>query len=117
MASVTTNPRLVFLNLLRTCRSTFKGDAFMLQQSVAEIKSHFRKNAHLTDPDAIQHALKDGQEAADFIKTYIIQGVLNERGNYVVKPQTSLKEIHLRDPHDIEAPAKSPACGSSGSES
>ena len=34
------------------------------------------------DPSAITRLCADGEEAADFILTYVVQARLNERGNY-----------------------------------
>ena len=45
----------------------FRGDAETHAKALAEIRSHFRKNAHLTDPGEVQQALSSGLEAANFI--------------------------------------------------
>ena len=34
------------------------------------------------DPGRIQQLLAEGREAADFIRTFVVQAKLNERGNY-----------------------------------
>lgn len=39
-----------------------------------------------TNQSAIGKMLADGKEASDFIGTYVVQGRLNERGNYCARP-------------------------------
>ena len=34
------------------------------------------------DPTAVARLCAEGEEAADFIRTYVVQARLNERGNY-----------------------------------
>ena len=41
---------------------------------------------------------------------FVVQGVLNERGNYVVKPETNMQEIHIRNPQDIKDPKEELDC-------
>ena len=35
-----------------------------------------------TEADAIQRLCAEGDEAADFLRTFVVQARLNERGNY-----------------------------------
>ena len=38
------------------------------------------------DPSAVARLCAEGEEAADFIRTYVVQARLNERGNYGARP-------------------------------
>ena len=38
------------------------------------------------DPTAVARLCAEGEEAADFIRTYVVQARLNERGNYGDRP-------------------------------
>ena len=83
----------------------FKGDHFMLQNSRKELRSKFEVGpapcfasmdyckqamvpvilqANRTVPDgaAVKKLLAEGEEAASFIKTFVVQAKLNERGNF-----------------------------------
>lgn len=43
-----------------------------------------------------EQRLAEGREAAEFLTTFVVQGVLNERGNYAVKlHDTNTKNVHL----------------------
>lgn len=35
-----------------------------------------------TDPDKLRVLIEGGKDAADFLKTYVVQAKLNDRGNY-----------------------------------
>lgn len=39
------------------------------------------------DPTAVARLCAEGEEAADFIRTYVVQARLNERGNYGAWPR------------------------------
>lgn len=43
------------------------------------------------DPAAVLRLCQEGEEAADFIRTYVVQARLNERGNYGVLPRRCCK--------------------------
>eukprot|EP00891_Asterochloris_glomerata_P003324 jgi/Astpho2/3324/Aster-x0573 len=44
-------------------------------------------NAGETNPSEVQKMLADGLEAADFIKTFVVQAKLNPRGNFEMQVQ------------------------------
>lgn len=46
-----------------------------------EIRSHFRKNAEASESD-VPNLVAEGREAAAFLRSAVVQGHLNERGNY-----------------------------------
>ena len=37
---------------------------------------------HVSDPSRIKQLVEEAQEAADFIRTAVVQAKLNDRGNY-----------------------------------
>ncbi|KAK9831574.1 hypothetical protein WJX74_000763 [Apatococcus lobatus] len=71
--------------LLRSITAAFKGDAFMLQQSRREVRHKYQEAAGLTDPAEVQKKVAEAKEAADFIRTNVVQAQLNERGNFAMQ--------------------------------
>ena len=65
----------------------FAGDEKALDASLVEIRSHFDLNKNATDEKEIQKRIRDGEEARDFLTMNVLQGKMNERGNF----ETSLK--------------------------
>jgi len=39
-------------------------------------------NRHVSDSGAVKKLLAEGEEAAEFIKSFVVQAKLNERGNF-----------------------------------
>lgn len=63
-------------------RAVFKGDTPALAGAMQEIRTHWGKNAGVTDPQQLKVMFGEGREAATFLQTSVVQGMLNERGNY-----------------------------------
>lgn len=61
----------------------FRGDAHALAASRAEIRSHYLAAASVP-PAEVAAKVADSDEAASFLAAHVVQGVLNERGNYAV---------------------------------
>eukprot|EP00241_Pyramimonas_parkeae_P020931 CAMPEP_0114298380 /NCGR_PEP_ID=MMETSP0059-20121206/12387_1 /TAXON_ID=36894 /ORGANISM="Pyramimonas parkeae, Strain CCMP726" /LENGTH=103 /DNA_ID=CAMNT_0001420737 /DNA_START=63 /DNA_END=374 /DNA_ORIENTATION=+ len=80
----------VYRELLRATRAAFRHDMKMLTASRAEIRSKFEDSRMETDPKVVQELLGNGREASDFIRTHVVQGVMNDGGNFEVK----LEEHH-----------------------
>jgi len=59
----------------------------MLQQSRRELRSKFEANKSVSDQAAQNKLLAEGEEAASFIRTFVVQAKLNERGNFQMKPE------------------------------
>jgi len=83
--------------------TAFKGDAHALAASRAELRSKFAEGAAVADPADVARRVADAREAADFLRTYVVQAALNERGNYrmTVQPHqadTVADEGALRGP-------------------
>lgn len=83
--------------------SAFRGDAHALAASRAELRSKFDEGASASDPADAAARVADAREAADFLRTYVVQAALNERGNYrmTVQPHqadTVAEEGAIRGP-------------------
>ncbi|KAK3251175.1 hypothetical protein CYMTET_39480 [Cymbomonas tetramitiformis] len=72
----------LYRQLLRERRTLFNGDTDNLRASLTEIRSHFENARFEQDESAIAKMVKDGQDAAQFMRNNVVQGKLNERGNY-----------------------------------
>lgn len=71
----------------------------MIQNSKLELRSKFEANRRVADSGAVKKLLAEGEEAASFIKTFVVQAKLNDRGNYEMKVQ----------PHHADATAEEAA--------
>lgn len=75
--------------------AAFNGDTAALQAAYTEIRTHFRNNSSASDAD-VPRLVSEGQEAMDFLRTAVVQGQLNERGNYGELPVNSHHQhVHL----------------------
>ena len=70
----------------------FRGDTVTLNASRKELRARFDESrASLAgqeqqqQQEQIDQALADAAEAADFLRTFVVQARLNERGNYEMK--------------------------------
>ena len=63
--------------------AAFRGDAHALAAARSEIRSHYLAAADAS-PSDIPSKVADSDEAASFLGAHVVQGVLNERGNYKV---------------------------------
>lgn len=82
--------------------AAFKNDAHALAASRAELRSKFGEAAGAAGDDAAR-AVADAHEAADFLRTYVVQAALNERGNYEMRVEkhhvdTVAEEGEIRGP-------------------
>jgi complex III assembly factor LYRM7 len=77
----------LFRQLLRARQRLFSGDKKALDASAIEIRSHFDANRNVTDEEEIKKRIRDGREAQMFLTTNVLQGKMNERGNF----ETQLK--------------------------
>ncbi|KAH9407609.1 hypothetical protein TYRP_012431 [Tyrophagus putrescentiae] len=77
--------------LLRTRAKVFAGDSGALQLMAAKAREEFDKNRSLTDPEEIKKCLQFGWETAEVLEKTVIQGKLNESGNY----EATIKKEHL----------------------
>lgn len=77
--------RRLLRRLLRARLALFHGDEKALQASAIEIRSHFDQHKDITDAEDIRKRIKEGKEAEMFLTTNVLQGKMNERGNFETK--------------------------------
>jgi complex III assembly factor LYRM7 len=74
-----------YRKLLRTVATTFKGDDVTLLAAKREIRQKFEDNKELGDPSALPAMVAEAYDAAEFIRTHVVQAEQNEKGNYAMK--------------------------------
>ncbi|EIE19322.1 hypothetical protein COCSUDRAFT_34269 [Coccomyxa subellipsoidea C-169] len=94
-------PLAVYRLFLRSIRTAFKGDAFMLTSAKQEVRARFQSAAGVTEPKEIEKLCAEGRDAAQFLTQYVVQAKLNDRGNFamIVEPHhtdTVAEEAALR---------------------
>ena len=88
-----------YRKLLRTVAATFKGDDVTLSAARREIRQKFEDNRQVADESSLPVMIADAYDAAEFIKTHVVQAELNESGNYAMK---------VEDHHTGPGPEKTP---------
>lgn len=73
-----------YRTLLRAQRQVFGGDAVALEGARAQTRAEFAKYRDESDPERISTLIADALDTAEFMRLHIVQGTLNERGNYAV---------------------------------
>ena len=71
-----------YRRLFRARNKLFQGDSRALRESRYAIRAEFDKNRNVSDPYQLDGFLRMIDEAEDMMLHGIVQGVLNERGNY-----------------------------------
>eukprot|EP01024_Parvocaulis_polyphysoides_P029297 TRINITY_DN26444_c0_g1_i5.p4 TRINITY_DN26444_c0_g1~~TRINITY_DN26444_c0_g1_i5.p4 ORF type:complete len:112 (+),score=18.91 TRINITY_DN26444_c0_g1_i5:589-924(+) len=74
-----------YRTLRRASLKTFQGDEMMLAEGAKKIREAFESYRLETDPGKIEQLLKDAADAAEFLRTSIVQAKMNERGSYELK--------------------------------
>lgn len=77
--------RRLLRRLLRARLALFHGDEKALQASALEIRSHFDQHKDIANEEEIRKRIKEGKEAEMFLTTNVLQGKMNERGNFETK--------------------------------
>ena len=86
MSNFVHKPTLMFYRrLLKTMMKTFTGDYNMFHQSRIEARKKIMESAELRDPVEIQEKIFFGEEVRDFLEVNLMQGTLQESGNYRFK--------------------------------
>lgn len=88
---MSTQALAVYRNLLRSVAAAFKNDGMMLSAAQQEIRSKFETSRGVSDAQQVQEMLAEGNEAAEFIRSSIVQATMNERGAY----EMAIQEQHL----------------------
>jgi hypothetical protein len=73
-----------FRRLLRSARVVFGGDAFAFANAKIQLKAEFRKNSHVSDVKQLNELYKGIDEVDEMLRFNIVQGSLNNHGNYAV---------------------------------
>ena len=89
MSSFVHKPTLMFYRrLLKTMMKAFTGDYNMFHQSRIEARKKIMDSSDLRDPVEIQEKIFFGEEVRDFLEVNLMQGTLQESGNYRFKARS-----------------------------
>lgn len=78
--------------VLRAIRETFQNDVDAVQKSKAAARMEYRKHFGVKDNGQISKMVADARDAADFLRSSIVQAQLNS--------QTQRYEMKLKSPDD-----------------
>ncbi|CAI5483605.1 unnamed protein product [Closterium sp. Yama58-4] len=71
-----------YRTLLRAIRKSFPGDQHAQSAGRAEVRGHFEGNRGEADERRLAELERDARDAAEMLRTMVVQARLNERGNY-----------------------------------
>ena len=71
-----------YRRLLRSTKLVFKADVYALKQARIQLREEFIKNRHITNSSELKILLQGIDEVDEMLKFNIVQGKLNDRGNY-----------------------------------
>jgi hypothetical protein len=74
-----------YRRLLRSVQKAFQGDQFAMKQARNQLHQEFTKNKGISDPAALVELQQNIEEIDEMLRFHIVQGKLNERGNYEVR--------------------------------
>lgn len=74
-----------YRRLLRTANVVFKNDVFAISQAKVTLRDEFLKQKNVTDQQELTELFKGIDEVDETLRFNIVQGTLNERGNYDMK--------------------------------
>jgi hypothetical protein len=108
-----------YRKILRSVHFVFKNDMFAIQQAKMQLRAEFMKNSSVTDPDALEVLYKGVDEVDEMLRFNIVQGTMNERGNFDVDLSSEEKkttvEAHQDLPHGVDLePIDKSVTGKSG---
>lgn len=73
--------------LLKAQRQLFGGDVEALALAKTQTRAEFMRHSAEQDAATVGRLLDDAMETAQFMRTSIVQGRLNDKGNYEVTPE------------------------------
>mmetsp|Transcript_5556 Transcript_5556/g.10896 ORF Transcript_5556/g.10896 Transcript_5556/m.10896 type:complete len:115 (-) Transcript_5556:347-691(-) len=76
--------RSVYRGLLRSVQQVFRGDLEMLTAARQEIRDRLEERRNVHDEEEVSRLQAEGREAAEFLKTSIMQAMPNEKGHIAV---------------------------------
>eukprot|EP00892_Ulva_mutabilis_P012859 jgi/Ulvmu1/9946/UM058_0029.1 len=91
----------LYRQLIRTARSTFRGDHPALNAAFLEIRGQFMSKSDATD-EQIPQLVAEGKEAAAFLKEAVVQAKLNDRGAFEVSNLPDDKVVNLATPDEVK---------------
>lgn len=71
-----------YKRLLKSAAVLFSKDQFALLNAKKELRIEFLKNKNVSDPVEISALLRGIEEVDEMIRFNVVQGSINERGNY-----------------------------------
>jgi Complex 1 protein (LYR family) len=71
-----------YRRLLRSATTLFKRDQFALSNAKTQLKMEFLKNKSVTDLDELSALFRGIEEVDEMLRFNVVQGTLNENGNY-----------------------------------
>lgn len=74
-----------YRRLMRTANIVFKTDVFAITQAKIKLREEFLKQKDVTDKGELKELFKGIEEVDEMLRFNIVQGTLNERGNYDMK--------------------------------
>ncbi len=88
--------RTSYRKLMRTAKYVFKGDKFAITQARITLREEFFKNKNVTDSSKLAELFRGVEEVDEMLRFNIVQGKLNERGNYGLLNRFLLTRIRLQ---------------------
>ena len=73
-----------FRRILRSAKLAFAGDTFALKQASVQLKEEFLRNSDVTDKSSLKELYKGVDEVDEMLRFNIVQGQMNEKGNFNV---------------------------------
>mmetsp|Transcript_9102 Transcript_9102/g.15388 ORF Transcript_9102/g.15388 Transcript_9102/m.15388 type:complete len:123 (-) Transcript_9102:194-562(-) len=74
-----------YRRLIRTAQVVFKNDTFAITQAKIKLREEFLKQKDVTDKATLTELFKGIDDVDEMLRFNIVQGTLNERGNYDMK--------------------------------
>ena len=95
-SSAAVNPAAAaaFRRLMRARADLFQGDAYALDESRSKLREEFGAQREVSDPEQIAELLRGADEVEELLRENVVQGRLNERGNYAVKVKGAAEDLN-----------------------
>jgi len=90
-----------FRKLLKTACVVFKDDSDAIEAARDTLKEEFRKQAHITDKKHLQEMFAGIEEVEQMLRFNIVQGKINERGNFDVDLSREETQVVLDAGRDL----------------
>jgi hypothetical protein len=71
-----------YKKLLKSAANLFSKDQFALLNAKKELRNEFVKNRNVIDPEELGALLRGIEEVDEMIRFNVVQGSMNQRGNY-----------------------------------